>query len=220
MRRMALIAAVLCSVLIWSLAFLLFSKPGLNLAISLISSLSNGIVIVEQGEGSILGGWQLEGVAIVTPEVTISIQELACDWKPAELLRKNLHLAEISARDVLVTLAEEEYGTETKGQQLSLPTVMLPVGILIKQLIIDGGLVRKADSVDDVFSLDSLSLALSGQQDHLQIDKLKFDTPGYGVELEGALQMSGDWPFTGDGLGGLNNRAISGWRGIFRLQAP
>ncbi len=193
MKRLLLITAAFFILSLALLTFLLGSGPGLQIMLSVASSLSGNGVSVEMSRGRALGDFRLEGLSIVTAAAEVSIAELDWQWRPAALFRGQLHIGDVSAKGLRVNLQQTGPETGSAGGPLLLPDLSLPLSFLLGRISVEDLQVHDEKGAELV-RIDRLSSSISGSADHLQIGELTLRTRDYGITVHGTLQLSSGWP--------------------------
>ncbi len=193
MKRLIMITAAFLILSFSLLTFLLGSRSGFQVVISVASALSGNAVSVAASQGRVLGSFRLEGINIVTSAAEISIAELDWQWRPATLFQGQLHIGDLSVKDVLVRLQQTGQDKESAGGPFLLPELSLPLPFLLGRISVENLLIRDEQGAELV-SIDRLSGSMSGTADHLKFDELTLQTKDYGFTVRGELQMSSGWP--------------------------
>ncbi|SHH45726.1 autotransporter secretion inner membrane protein TamB [Desulfofustis glycolicus DSM 9705] len=198
---MVIAGGVVCLVLLALVAALLFSNAGLSTTVRLVSGLSGGGVVIGESHGRLAGAWRLENVVVEMSGGRITIGELACRWQPRKLLRGTLSIGALTARQVMVTVADTEQGeTETapvKGPG-ELPSLSLPFAILLGSLEVNELSVRD-EAGGELFPLIRMSAGLALEHGQLNLTEMRLQTADFQLDLAGSVRSTGDWPLNLDG---------------------
>ncbi|MBE0586029.1 MAG: hypothetical protein IH612_19990, partial [Desulfofustis sp.] len=198
MKRLLVITAAVFILSLALLIFLLGSRPGLQIVFSVASSLTGKRVSAEMVHGRVLGDFRIENLSIATGAAALSLAELDWQWRPAALLRGQLHIADVSARELFVKLQPAAPEKQSAGLPLKLPELSLPLSFLLGSISVEGLQVLDEKGAELV-RIDRLSGSMSGGADHLKIDELTFRTRDYGLTVHGAVQLSSGWPLDMNG---------------------
>jgi len=195
--RALLITAGLASfALLLLTAVLLFSSTGLSTTVRLVNGLSGGGIVIGESHGRLAGDWRLEDVVLEIPGGRVSVAELSCRWQPRKLLRGTLSIGALTARQVTVMLVDteqEQTETEETSGPTELPSLSLPLALLVGSLEVDG-LSLQDEAGGELFSLTSLSAGLSLERELLNLTDVRLQTVDAQIDFAGSVRCAGDWP--------------------------
>ena len=179
--------------LIAALAFLLTTESGFRLLLTACDSLAGPIFSVERVQGRFLDSWRLKKVQIhIDGVVDVALDELSCSWKPVALVDKDLQVDRIGVQGLVLRLADS--GDEKTGSSpIVLPDIHFPLSLRVQDLQVRDAEIYFPGS-SEPFVVNELALKASGHDDQVTIGRLKVDTPDYGGELQGKVQLSATWP--------------------------
>ncbi|MEA2115323.1 MAG: hypothetical protein U9P36_08045, partial [Thermodesulfobacteriota bacterium] len=192
-------------------AFLLTTESGFRLLLRACDSLAGPLFSVQKVEGRFVESWRLEKVEVhIDGVIDVSFDELGCSWKPAALFDKNLQVERIAVQGLVIRLADSGEET-TDSSAIVLPDLHFALGLRLQDVEIhDAEIFFSGSSAP--FIVNELVLNASAHDDQIAIGRLKLDTPDYGGELQGKIQLSstwplaisGDWRVTDPGIGDLS----------------
>ncbi|WP_158590417.1 translocation/assembly module TamB domain-containing protein [Noviherbaspirillum cavernae] len=134
--------------------WLLATESGARKVFEMLSDLPGNPVRVEGVEGRIVGPLTLNRVTIDTEGQLVTLQTLRLDWRPQDLLRRELHILSLTAADLDIVIKQQE-----QKEPMQLPErLALPIKLRADKIAIDGGTVRLGPV--DLFSLGALALNL------------------------------------------------------------
>jgi len=194
-RKIIIALFAVLAVFVGMLSLVLFTSTGLSIVTRVVPYLTGGTVTIERSGGRIADQWWLHGIKIQSGETTVTVKELRADWKFHELLQKNVQARVILFKEIEVILAQPDQNVEKqKAAPLELPIIGLPLAIIVDKLAVDGAVVRRIDTIQPLFILESLSLQIKARDDRLDIEELSLTTPEFDTSLAGALEFSENWP--------------------------
>ena len=179
---------------------LLFTGPGLKLAVKVAAQASDGMISIDGADGRLLGKWHLTGVKVETEAVSVALQAVECDWDPLRLLKKEVSLLDIYLEGLDVVLQGNGGETEAKSlERVTLPEIAVPLGIMVGRFELDRAVIRQKGAETELFALNRLLLAMSVQGDRVSLEELRLEAPEYAARLKGELRFSDDWPVSAAG---------------------
>ncbi len=186
------IALILLLVL---LAFVLGTQTGLRTLIAVSEDLAPGMIAVDRVEGRVLGRLEIDGFALKLPTLDASVGTLVLDWSPGALLTGTLRVQELRASDisVLAELADKDKPTEP----LQLPSITLPIGIDIDQVLIERLSFRQmgADPSSAIeLTRAELSATADGNIVELRALSAELAQPDARARAQGQVQLDGAYP--------------------------
>ncbi len=198
MRRFVWIAGISIVLLGALITAGLMSSTGLRAMISLVSGLPAISIQVERVNGRLVDAWQLEAITLEIPAALISIDRMSVDWRPAELFRRKLHIADISLQGLSVALrsGNAELPSAEAESPLALPP--LPLSLLIGRLLIENAVIL-SEAEGELLLVDQFHASASSNEDTLSIGQVLLRTPHYGFNLQGQLQLAGESALTAEG---------------------
>ncbi len=199
---------------------LLATESGFRVLLGLGDSLSGSLFSVEKVHGRFLSSWKLEKVQVdVAGVVYVELEEFTFSWKPGALLHKDLHVQRMKAQGLLVRLAKNDDDKKdiekTESSPIILPPIQLPLGLRVDDLQVQDAEIFFPGSVD-AFVVNELILQVSAREEHVQLSRLKLDSPAYGGDLQAKVQLSGSWPLELSGDWRVTDPGINDLRGLVR----
>ncbi|MEX2475818.1 translocation/assembly module TamB domain-containing protein [Marinobacter sp.] len=177
-----LLIVLLPLVLVAVLLLVLRSETGTAWVIDQIPGLN-----VEGDSGSLFGYWQADAVRWQGYGTGLELDGVVVDWSPGCLLSKELCLDTLYAERIDLQLQPSGDADEPR-EDISLPTVNLPVGVRI-------GDVRLGPfSVDGGKVWDRLEVKARGSGTDWVVERAEYRLDDIAVDVSGRLETRGDWP--------------------------
>ena len=176
----------------------LMSTAGLRGLLSLVSAVPDISIRVGRVSGRLLDSWQLEDLVVDLSVARISVAKLSGDWRPADLLQRQLHVADISARGVSVRLkagADKAVPDESEPASALFP---LPVALLIGRVLVEEGVVFSADH-EELLVIERFEAAFDSTISGSAQGRASLRSPHYGFELKGQVERTEDTPIALEG---------------------
>ncbi|MGM0767113.1 MAG: translocation/assembly module TamB domain-containing protein [Pseudomonadota bacterium] len=177
-----LLVVLLPLVLVIALLLVLRSETGTAWVIDQVPGLT-----VEGDSGSLFGYWEASSVRWQGYGTGLELDTVVVDWSPGCLLSKALCLDTLHARRISLQLQPSGEEEEPR-QDISLPTLDLPVGIRI------GDVRLGRFTVDGSKIWDRLDLKARGSGPDWTIGQASYRLDEITVDASGRLETRGDWP--------------------------
>ncbi len=199
------------------LAFLLTTETGFRLLVAGCDSLAGPVFSVEQVEGSLLGPWRLKKVQVhVDGVVDLTLNELHYSWNAMALSVRELEVKSLIAQGLVVRLAENR-DKQVDNSPLVLPNIHLPFSLSAKDVQVHAAEIYFPHSAEPLV-VNECILQASVQNDQVVIERLMLDTPDYGGELKGKVQLSAAWPLTVSGNWRVADPGIGDLTGLLQAE--
>ena len=175
------------------MVWVLGTETGLRAALTLADDLAPGLVQVEQVQGRIAGDLHLTGLQVRLPDLHLSATEIHLRWRPLEALTGTLHIESLAALDLHIATAP----SPPDPKPLTLPTLVLPLGIEIGQATVEK--LRISELRDDPpppFVIDRIAVAAGLNAGRLELRELALDLPDLRLQARarGQGELVGDYP--------------------------
>ncbi|HSQ07146.1 MAG TPA: hypothetical protein VLM84_05555, partial [Chromatiaceae bacterium] len=176
-----------------ALVWVLSTETGLRAALALADDLAPGLIQVEQVQGRIAGDLHLTGLQVRLPDLHLAVAEMHLRWRPVEALTGTLHIESLAARDLHIATAP----SPPDRKPLTLPTLVLPMGIEIGQATVEK--LRISELRDDPpppFVIDRIAVAAGLNAGRLELRELALDLPDLRLQARarGQGELVGDYP--------------------------
>jgi translocation and assembly module TamB len=178
------------------LSWVLGTQAGLRTAIALAGELFPGIVSVAAVEGRVLGELHLRGVKVGTAEggtgFALSLGALDFDWSPWSLISGQLSIDTLAVRDLDLLLPPDT----GENQPLLLPTIRLPLRIVLGEALVERLRIFKTGATEPGFVLEyaALSATARGSELHLTHVEARLQHPRLSVTASGHAGLLGSYP--------------------------
>lgn len=153
---------------------------------------------VERVTGNLFGDLRLEGLHYSDPAMSLDLGSLALRWEPLELLKKRLHIVQLSVADG--HFEQLQASPPEPAGPLTLPDIGLPLAIVLDQVEVDGLTVVSAPGAETLV-LEKALLRARAEGSEIALETLDLALKDL-VELQadGRVQAADEWPLA------LNNR--------------
>lgn len=176
-----------------ALVWVLGTETGLRAALALADDLAPGLIRVEQVQGRIAGDLHLTGLEVRLPDLHLSAEDLELRWRPWGALTGTLHIESLSARGLHIATAHSPPDPEP----LTLPSLMLPLGIEVEQALVEGLHIGElGEDAPPPFVIDRIRLAAGLQRARLELRELVVNLPEPRLQAraQGQGELVGDYP--------------------------
>ncbi len=206
--------------------FLLFALPILLLAVIAVllgtdwgfshllhgaDGLLGSVFSIHRVEGNLLNRVHLEKVELhIHQVVDAELEEFIFNWQPKGLLAKELLIGKGLVQGLELHLAASAKEEKEEDKPIVLPDIQLPVALRVDDLQLEKVRIFTGKG-PPVFVVDHARLKLAARGNEITIDRLLLNTPRYGGDIRGRVQLtpslpltlSGDWYFNRAGIGDL-----------------
>ena len=188
--------AVLAQVLLLAvlvLVWVLGTESGLRTALALADDLAPGVVRVGQVQGRLARDLHLIGLEVRLPDLNLSAAELHLHWRPWGALTGTLHIESVVARGLSIATRP----SPPDPKPLTLPALVLPVGIEVGQALVEGlSISELRDDPPPPFVVERIALAAGLHAGRLELRELALDLPEFRVQAraQGQGELAGDYP--------------------------
>lgn len=194
-RYLLIVLAVLVSflaTLVIGLAILLHAPGSAQWLISFLDEATPYDISVDSVEGKLAGPLSIQQLKLTDGDMNLEVGEIRFDWRPAALLKGDLHVIELSLRDVdMVLPAEESPAQETEKAPFG--GVTLPLNLQVDRLQIDDVSLLNPANPDPVV-IESLAFSAHSQAEQLMIDQLELAAFSSRLKVTGSLVLSAGLP--------------------------
>ncbi|WP_417542699.1 translocation/assembly module TamB domain-containing protein [Methylophaga thalassica] len=164
------------------MVWLLTTQSGLNTTLNIVNKMVPDLNVGE-AKGELFGELVLSDIAYQPEQATaIAIEQLQFSWRPAELVKRHLHIQRLAVQGITISPVEQVEKASDVNAEINLPDIALPIRITLDQLIIrdvtlDNASAKttlveeaqlKAETISDELVIQTLSL--SQQDEQFQLD--------------------------------------------------
>lgn len=199
LRRLFGLLALVLTVLVLALGFVLGTQTGLRALFAAAEDLAPGVLRAEHIDGRILDRVELEGFTLELPGLSVAVGDFLLDWQPSALFALRLQVATLSARDVEITAAPSPEETPPRAQPLELPSIRLPIAVEIEQLLVERFAFRQQGAPpQSAIRLARAELSAVADADLLELRHLgaTLDQPEAALQAQGRMRLDGDYPIS------------------------
>jgi translocation and assembly module TamB len=187
---------VLLTTVILLLVFVLGTQAGLRTLLAIVEDFAPDMIDVARVEGRVLGRLELDGFALRLPGLDASVGALVLDWSPGALFGATLRVSELTASDVVV-LTEPAPKDKPPSEPFELPSIKLPIGIDIGQVLIENLTYNQIGSPETAaIKLTRAELAASASGDTVDLKQLsaELSQPDALAKASGQVQLDAAYP--------------------------
>lgn len=138
--------------------------------------------------GQLWQGWHFSSLRWSDTGIDVTVEDLQFAWSPGCLRGKRVCIDLLSAERLSILTREDDSPSEPR-QDISLPSIQLPVGIQLQQLRIGSVWLDDQQAL-----LSDILLQAQSSGDHLHISRFSGTGPDLTWDVEGDVRMTGDWP--------------------------
>ncbi|MEN8179129.1 MAG: translocation/assembly module TamB domain-containing protein [Pseudomonadota bacterium] len=196
LRRFLVYASlILLGLLMLTLAgagYLLHSEKGSRWLVEKVQQLAPGELQLGHFGGSFTGPLQIRDLLYHDGDLSLEIQSIRVDWRPAELLEWRLHLTELSLQGARLNLPIDEAQSEPAPAQ-PFTGLSLPLDLVVESLRIEDFQLFQSQGAEPVI-LDRLLLQASAKQRLVEVTRLEAAAFSAQVMVSGNLELSQGLP--------------------------
>lgn len=197
--------------LLVSFVFLGSTERGLQVIQESVNRFGGGIVSIGQAEGRLFGDMCLKDVRLPGTGADIDVQQLELSWRPANLFKAELAIAEVAVNgvNIVVRSGPAEKASDDPARQVAdgLLADGLPFSVAVDRLVVNG-LVVVDSKGQELVRIDSFTTAFSGNGERFSITELSLQGPQIGLALHGNVEVQknrqvdllGTWRLAGFGF--------------------
>jgi translocation and assembly module TamB len=179
MRKKILFAIIFVFVaFLAGMVWLLTTQSGLNTTLNIVNKMVPDLKVGE-AKGELFGELVLSGIEYQPEQATaIAIEQLQFSWRPAELVKRHLHIQRLAVQGITISPVEQVEKASDVNAEINLPNIALPVRITLDKLIIsdvalDNASAKttlveeaqlKAETISDEVVIKTLSLSQQDMQ--------------------------------------------------------
>jgi len=186
-NKWLLVVLIPCLFLAGGGGWLVASESGLQWLVGVVQRKSGGDLNVKGISGSLIDTIVLQQLVLRGDGWRVTLQGVQLEWQPAALLRGELEVLHLSARQV-------EILSLTSDTPSALPASLgLPFLVSVKQLKIDSFSVITSEGAEPVFSASKVEASLTGDARILKLQSLSANL-GYG-DFAGSGELGLNQPY-------------------------
>ncbi|WP_201220495.1 translocation/assembly module TamB domain-containing protein [Halochromatium roseum] len=197
LRWIGSLIVVTLTLVVLLLVFVFGTQTGLRTLFAVTDDLMPGLLKVERVEGRVLGRLELEGFALNLPGLQASVDALLLDWSPGALFTGTLRVQQLKGSDI--SLVTEPAAEDKPSEPFELPSVRLPIGVDIDQLLIERLSYRQAGSTaESAIELTRAELSATATGDTVDLRTLtaELSQPVAHARATGQVQLDGAYPIS------------------------
>ena len=168
------------------------TETGANTLLALAKRFLPGQLSVERIGGRLLGPLRLDGLRYEDGPLQVSVARGDLDWKPADLLDRNLNIVSLRVDGLDLKLPPPNPETPPSTEPFTLPEIRLPLSIAVAEL--QGHAIRIHPPGGEPIQIDTVSLKARTEADALAIDALEVRAPMGQARLSGRVNPTGAYP--------------------------
>ncbi len=187
LRRTLVFLLSLLAVVFLAMAWMLYTRSGMEAAVALVERLTNHQVVIEAPEGRLAGPFKAGSVRYVSEGLIVDIRDLRLAWQPVRLWHRKLQVDLLSAAEVTVSYQSAQNEEKTPLQPPA--HLKLPLGLEVSQLRLDRFALNSPGVPEPLFEFEQLSAHLASDGTSHTVESLKMTLTGIGeAQLKGKLQ--------------------------------
>ena len=172
--------------------FLVGTESGARFLVAQTEKLLDNSLQIGSSSGTLLGHLELTDIHYSDPTGIARVSHLLLDWKPADLLKRHIHILKFTA-DGISYKAHPEDSDESKP--LALSDINLPVIISIDNLSINNFRYSSdPDSDSEAILVHDANLALTWDTEGIHIQKLTIAMDEASLQAAGNINPVGNYP--------------------------
>ncbi|MBI3802921.1 MAG: translocation/assembly module TamB domain-containing protein [Nitrospirae bacterium] len=168
-----------------ALFFLLGTQPGSRWLLAKALPRVSGLRI-ERIEGTLLSPLTLREIDYRSDGMHLSIHDASLRWEPSRLLFGEVSLERLSVEGVRYEQTETAPPKTTPPGEISLPSLNLPVAVVIKEATVSS--ITFVQPGSEPREINQISLAGRADRNGIAIQSLRVNAPAFEVALQGALR--------------------------------
>jgi translocation and assembly module TamB len=190
--RIAIGLGVLVVVIVAGLAVLFQTQAGLNWAVGIAQSHSNGALAIGNVRGKLAGPIQVKNLRLKLDSATITIAHARVDWRPTALAEGKLHITHLQAGDIHIKVTSKKSQSKSTGLPDKLD--------LSLRIIVDDAELHDLDlsRQGNTLRVARLALSLDAGNDEVKVEKLEARGPRGALAGNIQLEPHGAWSVQGD----------------------
>ena len=199
LRRTGLLILLLLMLLVSVLAYVTMTHGGMQQVFKLGQSYLVDELTIGEVEGKLIGPGEFRDIRLLNDDgVEVSVQSAQYDWRPRQLLLRELTVDYLDVTGVTIRLPEST-GASGEGvkEPFKLSDLRIPLKVNAQRIQ-----VREIDlylpGASDPIVIDELLLRAAGEENELMLMELSVSAPQGDLQIGGSLNTSGDWPIALD----------------------
>ena len=191
-KKALLVIIVFCCISVFTFGFLLLSRQGAQIGVSIAGKLVPGQLTVESVQGRLVDNFTLYGVSYIDKTAEISVDQVSLAWSPGVLIKKEFLVRSLDINGINIAVAETK-STENDSAYLqeSSDIFTFPLKVSVKKAAVSAVTVSLPDQAGPVL-IDSFQLHDSQASDSLiQIGLFTLSSPTYQIRAGGEVRIGG-----------------------------
>ena len=170
--------------------FTLSTRSGARAALAVAAPWLPEALHIGEVYGSMLGPLRLSDVRWQDASITVHIQRLSADWRPARLLQGEVVLQELLAQDVTVRMAPAEEPPPEDPVSLP-PSIPAPLPVEWQQVVVEN---LRVEGIGAPLPVERLLLRGNWRGTSLTVAELTVSASPVDAQLSANAELSGDYP--------------------------
>jgi translocation and assembly module TamB len=193
-RRLLILVAVLLSMLLPALGWLLATESGLQFLWRQLAAQAGTELEATGVSGTLMEGLQIQELRFTTDDFSLNVQRLEIVWQPRGLLSGTLAFSNVSASAVRYT--QRSGSGDTGSGRTELPAITLPLRLRLDALHVGTAAIALAADSEAV-QLQDIALAAHAGGTRVAITRLSLAAPGLTLQGAASLELQDDYPLQG-----------------------
>jgi translocation and assembly module TamB len=173
-------------------SLLLYSESGARWLLSLVDDLTPYEITTESLEGRLAGPLSIRGLSVSDGDLELDLNVVDFDWRPAALLRGELHLINLDLKGIEVIPPSAEASDET-DEPKPFSGLSLPLQLKVERIAVEDVTIKGATESEDV-RIGQLMLSAHSEGQQVNIDRFSLNAFSTQLDVRGYLRLSAGLP--------------------------
>ena len=188
-KKILLISIFVFVVFLVGVVWLFTTQSGLNTTLNIVNKMVPALKVGE-AKGELFGDLVLSDIQYQPEQATaIAIEQLQFSWRPAELVKRHLHIQRLAVQGITISPVEQVEKASDVNAEINLPDIVLPVRITLDQLIIRDVTLDNASAKTTL--VEEAQLKAETISDELVIQTLSLSQQDGQFQLDGRIGLAG-----------------------------
>ena len=177
---------------VFTVIFMVTTNWGLSIALSVVSAVMPGELIVKDSSGNLLSPISLKQIEYRQQGVVVSIAQLDLDWQISALLTGDLRIHHLAVKSIDIAIEEGESAAEPKTVSAT-GAPILPVNIVIEQANLNDIKLRIGKDGIPIM-IEQLDLAASIEHQNINLKHLLVRADEMQLNARGNVSLHENFP--------------------------
>ena len=191
MKRLLIFILLLLGIVFGAAGFLSSTQGGLKWLFARIERFIPGEFSIESLDGRLVGPIEITGLRYHTEEITVDLDHLILDWKPADLLFLKADITAFHAEGLKISIKEKK---KVRPAERKKPAdIRIPVHLMFEDARIRGISILRSGS-EAPWLIDEVSMRAGMGPESISIEEIRVSSSRFTAGLKGKLNPHGDYP--------------------------